>query len=444
MKQQLSKKLAAFIISVMMFSVSVFAQWDNITLPPHIFNTNIGGRVGIGTGSTLIPSGILTVKGPGSLPSPAWVPSGIPIFTGYGENVVGNADYILAMASDIVGARPVFMGRRSRGTLSLPTAVIKNDLLSSYLVSGYDGSAFQNPASIDFYADGIPSAGHVPSRISFVTGTNSTDRKERLKIESTGDVTVNNNQLVVKQSGGNIGIGTTAPNNSAIVEMNSTTQGILIPRMNLTQRNLVAGVDGLLIYQTDNGKGFYYFDGTSRTWKSLINSSTNPWNDYAFMIDKKPSSEYGGNPGGIPNWIDRTINSVLSGAGSSVSLYSGTANNTGISLASGTYYIRASAPLYSGSSTGDARTKLVVKDFSTNEILLEGTSEFANHNSFVQIRSFVEGTITIPTPSGASVIKLSQWVTEIANSTNKPTLGVATTIPSVNEVYSQIFIQRIQ
>jgi len=57
----------------------------------------------------------------------------------------------------------------------------------------------------------------------------------------------------------NVGIGTTTPDPSAILELQATDKGILIPR---TDTNLVlAPATGLLIYETADNT-FYYFDGT--------------------------------------------------------------------------------------------------------------------------------------------------------------------------------------
>ena len=54
------------------------------------------------------------------------------------------------------------------------------------------------------------------------------------------------------------------PNASSVLELRSTTKGFLPPRMNLVQRDAIASpASGLLIYQTDNAPGFYYFDGTN-------------------------------------------------------------------------------------------------------------------------------------------------------------------------------------
>jgi hypothetical protein len=67
---------------------------------------------------------------------------------------------------------------------------------------------------------------------------------------------------------GNIGIGTSAPDASAILDISSTTKGIVIPRMTSAQRNaIVSPTTGLLIYQTDASTGFYFYNGSS--WMSV-------------------------------------------------------------------------------------------------------------------------------------------------------------------------------
>ena len=61
----------------------------------------------------------------------------------------------------------------------------------------------------------------------------------------------------------NIGIGT-APNASAKLDVSSTTQGMLVPRMTSIQRNAIATpAIGLMVYQTDGVTGFYYYNGSS-------------------------------------------------------------------------------------------------------------------------------------------------------------------------------------
>ena len=70
-----------------------------------------------------------------------------------------------------------------------------------------------------------------------------------------------------------VGIGNTNPDPSSILELTSTTQGLLTPRMSQSERDaIVTPATGLLIYQTDNAYGFYYYDGSS--WKSFGGSGT--------------------------------------------------------------------------------------------------------------------------------------------------------------------------
>ncbi|MFN4951996.1 MAG: hypothetical protein ACK5F0_10285 [Flavobacteriales bacterium] len=74
------------------------------------------------------------------------------------------------------------------------------------------------------------------------------------------------NSSNIFNNGSSIGIGTVAPNASAALEVNSTTKGFLLPTMTQTQRNAISTpATGLLIYQSDNTPGFYYYNGSAWT-----------------------------------------------------------------------------------------------------------------------------------------------------------------------------------
>ena len=65
-----------------------------------------------------------------------------------------------------------------------------------------------------------------------------------------------------------VGINTNNPDASSALEIESTTGGILIPRLTLAQRDAIAApATGLMIYQTDQTTGFYFYDGT--TWTRI-------------------------------------------------------------------------------------------------------------------------------------------------------------------------------
>ena len=60
-----------------------------------------------------------------------------------------------------------------------------------------------------------------------------------------------------------VGIGTTTPNASAILDVESTTKGLLIPRMTNTEAAAIAPAAGLLIYCTNcSGAGLFINNGT--------------------------------------------------------------------------------------------------------------------------------------------------------------------------------------
>jgi microcystin-dependent protein len=53
------------------------------------------------------------------------------------------------------------------------------------------------------------------------------------------------------------------PDNSAMLDIQSTTRGLLIPRLTEAQRDaIVSPAVGLLVYQTTSPSGFYFYNGT--------------------------------------------------------------------------------------------------------------------------------------------------------------------------------------
>lgn len=80
------------------------------------------------------------------------------------------------------------------------------------------------------------------------------------------------------------GIGTTAPNASAKLDVTATNKGFLPPRVSLTSTTDVATIaspaTGLIVYNTNTAgsapnnviPGYYYYNGS--TWVNLIGSST--------------------------------------------------------------------------------------------------------------------------------------------------------------------------
>lgn len=81
-----------------------------------------------------------------------------------------------------------------------------------------------------------------------------------------------------------------SPNSSAMLDIQSTQAGLLVPRMTEAQRNSIGNpAMGLMIYQTDGTAGFYYFNGNA--WTSVAASS------------HYPGELFGG---GVIFWVDQT------------------------------------------------------------------------------------------------------------------------------------------
>ena len=66
-----------------------------------------------------------------------------------------------------------------------------------------------------------------------------------------------------------VGIGTTNPDPSSMLDIQSDSQGLLAPRMNTADRNAIASpAEGLLVFDTDED-AFYYYDTSGSTWVKL-------------------------------------------------------------------------------------------------------------------------------------------------------------------------------
>jgi len=74
-----------------------------------------------------------------------------------------------------------------------------------------------------------------------------------------------------------VGIGTNTPDASAKLDITSSSQGLLVPRMTSSQRTSInSPATGLIVYQTDGTAGFYYNVGTavSPNWVILLNGGS--------------------------------------------------------------------------------------------------------------------------------------------------------------------------
>jgi hypothetical protein len=86
-----------------------------------------------------------------------------------------------------------------------------------------------------------------------------------------------------------IGAGDPVPHASAILDLQSASKGLLVPRMSTQQREDIVGpAAGLLVYDTDLGEFWYWADddwfplaiGGEESWSTFGNNGTDPWYNF--------------------------------------------------------------------------------------------------------------------------------------------------------------------
>ena len=143
----------------------------------------------------------------------------------------------------------------------------------------------------------------------------------------------------------NVGIGTTKPDPSALLDLNSTSKGLLLPRMSEAQRNAIKNpAAGLVIFQTDQGVGTYTYDGT--TWQPNARTagtlSVGAWDKQGNAVD---ATDFIGTTNNFPlvfkvnnqpsGKIDNVLNNLFFG------YQSGLVNTGGSNLGIGTYALKS-------------------------------------------------------------------------------------------------------
>lgn len=71
-----------------------------------------------------------------------------------------------------------------------------------------------------------------------------------------------------------VGIGTTSPNASAVLDLRSTAKGFLAPRLTTAQMGAIASpAHGLMVFNT-NADHFYFYNATTSAWQTLSGAAT--------------------------------------------------------------------------------------------------------------------------------------------------------------------------
>lgn len=225
-----------------------------------------------------------------------------------------------------------------------------------------------------------------------------------------------------------MGIGTTSPHSSSILDLTSTSSGLLIPRMTNTQMNdITTPATGLIVYNTTNSC-IYFYDGA--TWVSTCASASNYWTtagNSSLTINKFLGST---DATDLNFRTNNTLRMVLASSG-----------NLGIGVASpsNTLTISGTNPFRMLGSTHDAAIDTVLVINSSGVVYKRSVSSFSSKfwsltgNSSLTINNFIGSTdatnLNFRTNDSLRMVLSSGGRLGIGVTSPSNTLTVAGTLP---------------
>src|SRR5688500_14055825 len=108
----------------------------------------------------------------------------------------------------------------------------------------------------------------------------------------------------VADGDGRVGIGTFEPDPAAILDLTSTTMGLLTPRMTTAERDAIVNPpNGLLIYNTDNNSFEHFTGAPTNAWVTMLDDGNVAMQVWLL----------GGNPGITPtiDFLGTTDNNAM-------------------------------------------------------------------------------------------------------------------------------------
>ena len=226
-------------------------------------------------------------------------------------------------------ASGIAIGRKTTVGWSLTTSMAIGD---SATVNGSNSIAFGAGANIGYYSNGT-----VLGNGASVSGSNSTAIGYNAKATTS-------NAIVLGNGSANVGVGTSAPNSTAVLDLTSTTQGFLAPRMTTTQRKAISSpATGLEVFD-NTVDSLYIYNGTK--WANISTAAS----------------------GGSSQWTTSGSN-----------IYNGNTANVGIGKTSPSYKLDVTGPVNADSVMIDGAT--VLKTKGTENIFLGQSSGIRNSGS---------------------------------------------------------------
>jgi len=212
-----------------------------------------------------------------------------------------------------------------------------------------------------------------------------------------------------------VGIGTTTPDASAQLDIVSAEKGILIPRVTLENRPGSPGkavpAEGLLVYQTDNDPGFYYYDGSK--WEKVGKNSD------------RPSTSFARSGQGVAGWTPQ----VISGNSTPVALNFRSISLSGYLTANAaqdatsftvqqTGLYRVSYLIYLGGGTSNSFSYLLPSDESISNLVYQASLDYVLNNFVLK----GEATLELSAGTSLQLMMVKQSSTDITVQWNNLTV----------------------
>ena len=213
----------------------------------NFFWDDTNNRLGIGTSA---PTTKLTINNNTALPSAGAI-ANTSIWQ-VGADTTNNEILL-----DAFGAINRFNFRRAAGTSASPTALTSGSNIAIINGFGYGATGYSSTSRV---------------QINFATSENWTDTAQgtRIVFNTTTNGTATLSERMRIDDAGNVGIGTTSPSASAILDAQSTTKGVRMPNMTTTQKNAISSpAAGLIVFDTTLAKLCVYSGSAWQTVTSI-------------------------------------------------------------------------------------------------------------------------------------------------------------------------------
>lgn len=271
---------------------------SNLALGYNTLNQNISGagNVGIGQGAlgsslnsenTAIGTSAMYTVTNGGYNTSLGSNSGNNITTGSRNIAIGyntqlasaTTDYQLNIGNSIFGTGLSGTLGSPAGNIGIGTAAPAYKLDVRGQGIGLDNTAASAASFLELKSGPVATLANVRLQSNVGSGYVGTNTAHDFQIYS------NSLPRISATSAGNVGIGTTAPTASAVLQVSSTNKGILMPQVALLSATDVATIPSpatsLMIYNTATAgsgtsavtPGYYYYNGS--IWASLVSTTIN-------------------------------------------------------------------------------------------------------------------------------------------------------------------------